>query len=104
MRFSVLTIAALAALASSVAMTAVTPAAEAAPKSAKVSKSKPLTGTIYGNRRRPGGYSFKKADVISGGPAGDPAAQGYYPSGAIDGDFFFPRASGPFGGYTSYMH
>ncbi len=98
-----LTFPALAALAAVLAVAGTQPA-EAAPKSAKVSKSKPLTGTIYGNRRRPGGYSFKKADVISGGPAGDPAAQGYYPSGAIDGDFFFPRASGPFGGYTPYMH
>ena len=69
----------------------------------KASAHKPLKGVIYGNRRR-GGYSFHKADVISGGPAGDPAAQGYYPSGGLDDDFFATRPSGPFGGYTPYMH
>jgi hypothetical protein len=69
----------------------------------KAKANKPLSGTIYGNRRR-GGYSVKKADVISGGPASDPAAQGYYPSGGLDDDFSYTRPSGPFGGYTPYMH
>jgi hypothetical protein len=69
----------------------------------KASANKPLKGIIYGNRRR-GGYTVKKADVISGGPAGEPAAQGYYPSGGLDDDLFSTRPSGPFGGYTPYMH
>ena len=102
-----LTRTAFAALAAVLAIAGTQPASAAVkhPKSGvtKASAHKPLHGVIYGNRRR-GGYSVKKADVISGGPAGDPAAQGYYPSGGLDDDMFSTRPSGPFGGYTPYMH
>jgi hypothetical protein len=99
------TIPALAALASVLAIAAAHPADADVkhPKHKVQAEHQPLTGTIYGNRRR-GGYSFHKADVISGGPAGDPAAQGYYSSGGIDDDFFYTTPKGPYGGYTPYMH
>lgn len=97
--------AAAAALSALVVMSAVAPA-EAAPKyqTVKAKSGKPLSGVIYGNRRRPGGYSYKYSDVISPGSRYNPAVTGMHESGAIDGDFFFPRPSGPFGGYTPYMH
>jgi hypothetical protein len=101
-----LTLPGFAALAAALALASVAPANAAVkpkPQTAKASASKPLKGVIYGNRRR-GGYTVKKADVISGGPAGEPAAQGYYPSGGLDDDMFSTRPSGPFGGYTPYMH
>jgi hypothetical protein len=79
--------------------------ADAAPKSKAASASgQPLKGVIYGKQRRPGGYSYKYADVITPGSRTNPAVTGMHDSGVIDGDFFFPRASGPFGGYTPYMH
>ena len=65
----------------------------------------PLKGVIYGTQRRPGGYSYKYSDVIEPSRfANHPAATGLHDSGVIDGDFFYPRPSGPFGGYTPYMH
>jgi hypothetical protein len=91
------------ALTAMVAVAVVQPA-EAATKVAKAKTSKPLSGVIYGNQRRIGGYSYKYSDVISPGSRTNPAVTGLYESGAIDGDFFFPRPSGPFGGYTPYMH
>jgi hypothetical protein len=101
------TIPAIATLAAVLAVATSHPASAAVKhhkhQTASATEHKPLTGTIYGNRRR-GGYSFHKADVISGGPAGDPAAQGYYPSGGLDDDLFYTMPKGPFGGYTPYMH
>jgi hypothetical protein len=74
-------------------------------KSGKVKSSGPLKGVIYGTQRRPGGYSYKYSDVIEPGRfSNHPAATGLHDSGVIDGDFFYPRPSGPFGGYTPYMH
>ena len=70
----------------------------------KYKSNGPLRGTIYGNRRRPGGYSYKYSDVITPGSRYNPAVTGMYDSGVIDSDFFYPRPSGPFGGYTPYMH
>ena len=76
---------------------------EAAPK--KVYKSKPLKGVIYGNQRRIGGYSYKYSDVMEPSKfRNSPQATGLHDSGVIDGDFFYPRPTGPFGGYTPYMH
>ncbi len=81
----------------------VTPA-DAAPK--KVYKSKgPLKGVIYGKQRRIGGYSYKYSDVIEPSKfRNSPQATGLHDSGVIDGDFFYPRPSSPFGGYTPYMN
>lgn len=80
----------------------VTPA-DAAPK--KAYKSKPLKGVIYGKQRRIGGYSYKYSDVMAPSKFGNtPVATGLHESGAIDSDFFYPRPSGPFGGYTPYMN
>lgn len=80
----------------------VTPA-DAAPK--KAYKSKPLKGVIYGNQRRIGGYSYKYSDVMEPSKfRNSPQATGLHDSGVIDGDFFYPRPSSPFGGYTPYMN
>ncbi|MEQ1671487.1 MAG: hypothetical protein ABL893_11560 [Hyphomicrobium sp.] len=98
MKFYLPTIAVCAAL----AVTIGAPAADAAPK-AKIKASQPLKGVIYGKQRRIGYYSYKYSDVISPGSRSNPAVTGMHESGAIDSDFFFPRPSGPFGGYTPYM-
>lgn len=103
---------ALAALATVFALTTAQPADAASKQQyknyqvAKVSKKSraPLRGVIYGNQRRPGGYSYKYSDVISPGSYSNPAVTGLYPSGVLDGDFFFATPRGPFGGYTPYMH
>ena len=63
----------------------------------------PLRGIIYGNQRR-GGYSYHYSDVVEAGRRSNPAVSGLYPSGPLDGDFFFATPRGPFGGYTPYMH
>ena len=91
------------ALAAVSALPAASPA-DAAPKKYVSQSGQPLKGVIYGKQRRIGGYSYKYSDVITPGSRSNPAVTGMYPSGAIDGDFFFPRPSGPFGGYTPYMH
>ena len=106
-----LVVSAIAALAFTLASAAPSPA-DAAPKprksyaakSAKVKSNGPLRGVIYGNQRRPGGYSYKYSDVIEPGHRSNPAVSGLYPSGPLDGDFFFATPRGPFGGYTPYMH
>lgn len=90
------------ALAAAFALTA-SGSAEAA-KKVYAKPSKPLTGIIYGNQRRPGGYSYKYSDVITPGSRTNPAVTGLYPSGPLDGDFFYATPHGPFGGYTPYMH
>jgi hypothetical protein len=106
---------ALAALVVVFAMTVAAPAeAQKRPgkgyQSAQVNKTYkksrgPLKGVIYGNRRRVGGYSYSYSDVIRPGRfANHPAATGLHDSGVIDSDFFYPRPSGPFGGYTPYMN
>ncbi|MEQ1652353.1 MAG: hypothetical protein ABL897_07690 [Hyphomicrobium sp.] len=91
---------------------ATAPAADAAPKtygkyaasqSGKYKARAPLRGVIYGRQRRVGGYSYKYSDVIEPGSRYNPAVTGMHESGVIDGDFFYPRPSGPFGGYTPYM-
>lgn len=98
MKYTFLALALLAAVAIPVA------SVEAAPKS-KAYKSKPLKGVIYGNQRRIGGYSYKYSDVMEPSKfRNSPYATGLHDSGVIDGDFFYPRASGPFGGYTPYMN
>jgi len=92
------------ALAAAVAVPAVQPA-DAAPKAKKYKSSGPLKGVIYGKPRRIGGYSYSYSDVMEPSKfRNSPQATGLHDSGAIDGDFFFPRPSGPFGGYTPYMN
>ena len=96
----VLSALALAVVALSVAAV---PASAAGKKNAY--SNKPLSGTIYGNRKRIGGYSYKYSDTLSPGSRNSPAVTGLYPdTGALDGDFFFNTARAPFGGYTPYMH
>ena len=82
------------------------PAVQPAEAQTKVYKSKgPLKGVIYGKTRRIGGYSYSYSDVMEPSKfRNSPQATGLHDSGAIDGDFFFPRPSGPFGGYTPYMN
>lgn len=101
----------MAALAA-VFLVAAAPLADAAPKaygkkysatSGKYKARAPLRGVIYGRQRRVGGYSYKYSDVIEPGSRYNPAVTGMHESGVIDGDFFYPRPSGPFGGYTPYM-
>ncbi|MBK9079848.1 MAG: hypothetical protein IPL91_12345 [Hyphomicrobium sp.] len=76
-----------------------------ATNSGKVKSKGPLKGVIYGRQRRIGGYSYSYSDVMQPNRfAHSPVATGLYESGPIDSDFFYPRPSGPFGGYTPYMH
>lgn len=93
------------ALAAAVALVPATPTEAATLKHTKAHK--PLSGTIYGNQRRIGGYSYHSSDVISVGPTGyrnNPTVTGMYPSGPFDMDGFSEIPKGPFGGTTPYMH
>ena len=92
------------ALAAALALPAALPTGVAAKSYAAKKSYGPLKGMIYGNQRRIGGYSYHYSDVISSGSRSNPEVTGLHDSGVIDGDFFFPRPSGPFGGYTPYMH
>lgn len=81
------------------------PAKHSAEHSAKhrVKAHKPLRGVIYGHRRI-GGYSYKYSDVIDTRKFYDRSYGGPNSGGAIDHDFFWPRATAPHGGDTPYLH
>lgn len=66
--------------------------------------SQPLTGIIYGNQRRPGGYKYKYVDGINTRKFNDPSLSFRSQGGPFDNGFFFETPRGPFGGYTPYMH
>ena len=108
MKFIVSAFASALALAAVLAVPAALIIAAPANAAAKIYAKKssgPLKGVIYGNRRRPGGYSYKYSDVSTPGSRSNPTVTGLYPeTGALDGDFFFQTTRGPYGGYTPYIH
>lgn len=94
--FSILAAAALAVVAAPL------PSASVAVAQAKQPKS--LKGTSYLPARRKPYAKMQKSDLIATrkfyDPAWGPRAQGQ----PFDNGFFFETPSGPFGGYTPYMH
>lgn len=74
--------------------------AEAA-KGKSASKSKPLRGVIY-RQRRVGGYSYKYVDSVNTRRFIDPPTQSL--SGPFGSGFFFVTPVPTFGGQSPYMH
>lgn len=66
-------------------------------------KQKPLEVNIYSKRYR-GGYSYRYTDTINSNRFVDPSVTSQSQGGPFDSGFFFATPSGPFGGYTPYMH
>ncbi|MGE0380217.1 MAG: hypothetical protein AB7O90_05150 [Hyphomicrobium sp.] len=71
---------------------------------AKSKASKPLTGVIYGKKRRVGGYKYSYADSINTRKFTDPALSAQSQGQPFDNGFFFATPTMPYGGDAPYMH
>ena len=69
-------------------------------------KSRPLEVSIYAQRRRVGGYSYRATDVTSTYGWTPPPYMDVRqsPAGPFDSGFFFDSGIGPRGGNSPYLH
>lgn len=90
---------AIAVLAAIFALAALAPMAPAEAKKGTV-----LKGKSYYKYSRPGYKKLKKSDTYETRKFSDPAIGPRAQNQPFDNGWFFETPTGPFGGYTPYMH
>lgn len=75
-----------------------------APASPLEAKEAVLKGKSYYKYSRPAYKKLKKSDTYASRKFNDPALGPRAQNQPFDNGFFFENPTGPFGGYTPYMH